>query len=79
MAYAIMNWANFKPENREVQVEANGEQRRPGRPARLSRAQILGAALDRDFLQLLTTWNRSDTAGRTAYPAEYLLFTARKL
>lgn len=37
------------------------------------------AALDRDLLQLLTTWNRSDTAGRTAYPAEYLLFTARKL
>ncbi len=36
------------------------------------------AALDRDFLELLTTWNRSDTPGRTAYPAEYLLFTARK-
>ncbi|MFD2093202.1 class I SAM-dependent methyltransferase [Blastococcus deserti] len=35
-------------------------------------------ALDRDLLQLLTAWNRSDTPGRTAYPAEYLLFTARK-
>jgi ubiquinone/menaquinone biosynthesis C-methylase UbiE len=36
------------------------------------------AALDRDFLELLTTWNRGDTPGQTAYPAEYLLFTARK-
>jgi hypothetical protein len=36
------------------------------------------AALDRDVLELLTAWNRSGTPGRTAYPAEYLLFTARK-
>lgn len=36
------------------------------------------AALDRDFLQLLTSWNDVDTPGHTAYPAEYLLCTARK-
>lgn len=36
------------------------------------------AALDRDFLDFLTTWNRSQEAGRTAYDAEYLLVTARK-
>jgi SAM-dependent methyltransferase len=36
------------------------------------------AALDRDLLELLTAWNRSATPGRTAYPAEYLLLTARK-
>jgi ubiquinone/menaquinone biosynthesis C-methylase UbiE len=35
-------------------------------------------ALDRDFLEFLTTWNRSGEAGRTAYEAEYLLLTARK-
>jgi ubiquinone/menaquinone biosynthesis C-methylase UbiE len=36
------------------------------------------ADLDRDFLEFLTTWNSSDEPGRTSYPAEYLLFTARK-
>lgn len=36
------------------------------------------ADLDRDFLRLLTTWNRADAPGRTAYEAEYLLFTARR-
>lgn len=36
------------------------------------------ADLDRDFLQLLTTWNRSKTPGCTAYDAEYALITARK-
>jgi len=36
------------------------------------------AALDRDFLEFLTTWNRSEQPGTTAYPAEYLLITARK-
>ena len=35
-------------------------------------------ALDGDFLQFLTTWNRAHQPGRTAYPAEYLLVTARK-
>ena len=52
-----MSWADVKPENREVQVEANSQQRRPGRPARLSRAQILEAALelaDRDGLEAVT-------------------------
>jgi ubiquinone/menaquinone biosynthesis C-methylase UbiE len=34
--------------------------------------------LDRDFLGFLTTWNRSGTAGRSVYHAEYLLVTARK-
>jgi 2-polyprenyl-6-hydroxyphenyl methylase/3-demethylubiquinone-9 3-methyltransferase len=34
--------------------------------------------LDRDFLNLLTEWNRSDAAGYTVYAAEYLLFTARR-
>lgn len=34
--------------------------------------------LDRDFLDFLTTWNRSGTAGRSVYQAEYLLLTARK-
>ena len=57
MAYAIMPWADVKPENREVHVEGSSQQRRPGRPARLSRAQILGAALelaDRDGLEAVT-------------------------
>lgn len=36
------------------------------------------AALDRDFLELLTASNRSDDPGRTACPAEYLLVTARR-
>jgi ubiquinone/menaquinone biosynthesis C-methylase UbiE len=36
------------------------------------------AALDRDFLEFLTTWNRAEQLGTTAYPAEYLLITARK-
>jgi ubiquinone/menaquinone biosynthesis C-methylase UbiE len=36
------------------------------------------AALDRDFLTLLTEWNKSDAPGRTAYDAEYLLITATK-
>ncbi len=36
------------------------------------------AALDRDFLELLTTWNEADTPGRTSYSAEYLLVTARR-
>jgi SAM-dependent methyltransferase len=36
------------------------------------------AALDRDFLELLTTWNEADTPGRTSYHAEYLLVTARR-
>ena len=36
------------------------------------------AALDRDFLAFFTEWNRSSTPGTTAYPAEYLLVTARK-
>lgn len=35
-------------------------------------------ALDRDFLEFLTAWNRSGEAGRTAYDAEYLLVTATK-
>ena len=35
-------------------------------------------ALDGDFLQFLTTWNHARQPGRTAYPAEYLLVTARK-
>ena len=34
--------------------------------------------LDRDFLSFLTTWNRSGTADRSVYHAEYLLITARK-
>jgi ubiquinone/menaquinone biosynthesis C-methylase UbiE len=37
------------------------------------------AALDRDFLSFLTEWNTSTEAGKTAYPAEYLLVTATKL
>ena len=36
------------------------------------------AALDRDFLEFLTTWNRAEEPGRTAYTAEYLLVTARR-
>ncbi len=36
------------------------------------------AALDRDFLSLLTDWNHSTEPGRTAYHAEYLLVTATK-
>ncbi|APE15642.1 SAM-dependent methyltransferase [Mycobacterium sp. WY10] len=36
------------------------------------------ADLDRDFLTFLETWNQSDEAGRTAYPAEYLVVTATK-
>ena len=36
------------------------------------------AALDRDFLDLLTRWNRSTVDGRTAYGAEYLLVTGIK-
>lgn len=36
------------------------------------------AALDRDFLALLETWNEATGQGRTAYPAEYLLVTARR-
>ncbi|HEX2214366.1 MAG TPA: methyltransferase domain-containing protein [Mycobacterium sp.] len=35
-------------------------------------------ALDGDFLALLQEWNHSSEAGRTAYPAEYLLVTAVK-
>ena len=35
-------------------------------------------ALDRDFLEFLTVWNRSDDTGSTAYDAEYLLVTATK-
>lgn len=34
--------------------------------------------LDRDLLNLLTEWNHADPPGRTAYDAEYLLFTARR-
>jgi 2-polyprenyl-6-hydroxyphenyl methylase/3-demethylubiquinone-9 3-methyltransferase len=34
--------------------------------------------LDRDFLNFLTTWNRSGTPERSLYHAEYLLITARK-
>ena len=34
--------------------------------------------LDRDFLNLLTTWNRAGTADRSVYHAEYLLITATK-
>ncbi|WNG94820.1 class I SAM-dependent methyltransferase [Mycobacterium sp. ITM-2016-00318] len=37
------------------------------------------AALDRDFLAFLTEWNSSTEPGATAYEAEYLLVTARKL
>ena len=36
------------------------------------------AALDRDFLEFLTTWNTAEEPGRTAYTAEYLLVTARR-
>jgi hypothetical protein len=36
------------------------------------------AALDRDFLEFLTTWNRAEEPGQTSYPAEYLLITARR-
>ena len=36
------------------------------------------AALDRDFLELLTTRNEADTPGRASYHAEYLLVTARR-
>ena len=36
------------------------------------------AALDRDFLAFLETWNQSGEVGRTAYPAEYLVVTATK-
>ncbi len=36
------------------------------------------AALDRDFLELLTTWNRAEETGRAVYDAEYLLVTARR-
>jgi 2-polyprenyl-6-hydroxyphenyl methylase/3-demethylubiquinone-9 3-methyltransferase len=36
------------------------------------------AALDRDFQEFLTTWNHAEDPGRTAYPAEYLLITARR-
>jgi SAM-dependent methyltransferase len=36
------------------------------------------AAMDSAFLELLTAWNTATTPGRTAYPAEYLLVTARK-
>ena len=36
------------------------------------------AALDRDFLEFLTTWNTATQTGRTFYAAEYLLVTARK-
>ncbi len=35
-------------------------------------------ALDRDFLEFLTSWNRSEETGSTAYDAEYLLVTATK-
>lgn len=35
-------------------------------------------ALDRDFLEFLTAWNRSEDTGSTAYDAEYLLVTATK-
>jgi len=36
------------------------------------------AALDRDFLTFLETWNQSTEPGRTAYSAEYLLVVATK-
>ena len=36
------------------------------------------ADLDRDLLSLLTEWNHAGAPGRTAYDAQYLLFTARK-
>ncbi len=36
------------------------------------------AALDRDFLEFLTSWNTATRTGRTHYAAEYLLVTARK-
>jgi SAM-dependent methyltransferase len=36
------------------------------------------ADLDRDFLAFLVAWNQATEAGRTAYPAEYLLVTATK-
>lgn len=36
------------------------------------------AALDRDFLDFLETWNQSTQSGRTAYEAEYLVVTATK-
>ncbi|MEH3142971.1 MAG: methyltransferase domain-containing protein [Mycobacterium kyogaense] len=35
-------------------------------------------ALDREFLEFLTAWNRSEDEGSTAYDAEYLLVTATK-
>jgi SAM-dependent methyltransferase len=36
------------------------------------------AELDEAFLRFLTAWNGTDTPGRTAYEAEYLLVTARR-
>ena len=36
------------------------------------------AALDNDFLAMLTRWNQASEAGRTEYDAEYLLITATK-
>lgn len=36
------------------------------------------AALDSDFLAMLTRWNQASEAGRTEYDAEYLLITATK-
>jgi ubiquinone/menaquinone biosynthesis C-methylase UbiE len=36
------------------------------------------AALDTDFLAFLTAWNRAEKPARTAYPADYLLVTARR-
>jgi SAM-dependent methyltransferase len=42
-----------------------------GNPAR-------AAELDDAFLEFLTAWNSSDTPGRTAYEAEYLLVTGQR-
>jgi ubiquinone/menaquinone biosynthesis C-methylase UbiE len=36
------------------------------------------AELDEAFLRFLTAWNGTNTPGRTAYEAEYLLVTARR-
>ncbi|MBJ8337797.1 class I SAM-dependent methyltransferase [Antrihabitans sp. YC3-6] len=37
------------------------------------------ADLDRDFLAMLTEWNKATDPGHTAYEAEYLLITATKV
>lgn len=37
------------------------------------------AALDRDFVELISSWNTAAEPGRTACPAEYLVITATKV